>query len=351
MKGCITMPNPINENRCLWLDILKAFLALIIIMQHSISHSWTTLPIQSVEWQILNIFFLFSRMAVPLFIMCSGIGMLSKERSISVVWKKNIFNLFKTYLCWMCIYSIFDMISLYASGYTEIRLYVNAFLKNILFGRYHTWFIPMLLGLYVITPFLYTIAQKKEHLQYFIILSIVFTTILPITQYFDSLSRLSVSIQNIHMNFVVGYSMYYLLGYYIYHHIRLKSFKHAKGLFLILFVGACFISSVLSIHTQIPNQELFIEFSFIVVVLNSLLLIIFRQQFETKKSNMHLFKKISSLSKYGIAIYIMHPLFLWAIPENAGLMSLLYAIIIWGISILISILIKKIPFINKILYI
>lgn len=345
------MSDSINENRCLWLDILKAFLALIIVMQHSISHSWTTLPVTSTEWQILNVFFLFSRTAVPLFVMCSGIGMLSKERNIFTIWRKNIFHLLKVYVCWMLVYGIYDMISLYTSGYTETRLYVNALLKNILFGRYHTWFIIMLLGLYMITPFLSAITQKKDHLQYFIVLSVIFTTLLPVVQHFSQLSRLNDVIQNIHMNFVVGYSMYYLLGYYIFNYIPIKPFKHTVALFLMLFTGSCFISSYLSVQTGIPNQEIFIDFSFIAAIQNCLLMVLFRQLFEAPKSRMHFYCKLASLSKYGIVIYIIHPLFLWIIPEHAGLMSLFYTVLIWIIALLVSIIIKKIPLINKFLFI
>lgn len=345
------MSSSINKARCLWLDLFKTFLTLVIVMQHSISHSWTSLPIQTPQWQVINVFFLFSRLAVPLFIMCSGIGMLSKERSISSIWRKNIFNLLKVYISWMFIYSIFDMISLHIAGYTEIRLYRNVLLKNILFGKYHTWFITMLLGLYIITPLLYTITLKKQHLQYFIILSIIFTTILPIIQHYEQLERLNNAIQNIHMNFVVGYSMYYLLGYYIYYYVPIKPFKHTTIFFLILFTSTCFVSSYLSIQTGTPNQVLFIDFSFIAVILNSLMIIAFRQLFGTWESDAHFPNKLATLSKYGIAIYIMHPLFLWIIPENAGLTSLLYAVIIWIIALLISIFIKKLPVINKLFYI
>lgn len=345
------MSNSINENRCLWLDYLKVFLAFVIVMQHSISPSWTSLPTESIEWQIINIFFLFSKTAVPLFVMCSGIGMLSKERTIFTIWRKNIFHLLKAYICWMIVYGIYDLISLYTSGYTEARLYINALLKSVLFGRYHTWFIIMLLGLYMITPLLSAITQKKEHLQYFIVLSVIFTTILPIIQHFSQLSRLYDVIQNIHMNFVVGYSMYYLLGYYIFNYVPIKPFKHPTAFFLIIFAGACFISSYLSVQTKIPNQEIFIDFSFIAVILNCLLMVLFRQLFEDPKSRIHFTGRLASLSKYGIVIYIIHPLFLWIIPEHADLMSLFYAVLIWIIALLVSIIIKKIPLINKFLFI
>lgn len=337
------------QKRYLWLDVLKVFLTFMIVMQHTISYSWTTLSIESMEWKIVNIFFLLSRSAVPLFVMCSGIGMLQKERSILSIWRKNIFLLLRAYVCWMLIYGIREVAISICEGNTNTRVLVNMVLKSILFGQYHTWFIIMLLGLYIITPFLFLIVQKKEYLQYFLVLSVIFTTIIPVIQRFEQLSRLYDVVKNINMNFVVGYTMYFVLGYYIVHYVKVKSMKCTAVLFCILFAAACYVSVLLSFAFGQANQEIFIEFSLITAILCCLIMLLFRQMLDEKENN-RLITKIADLSQYGIVIYIVHPLILWTIPKQVGVISILYAILIWGAALVISIVINKIPFINKILY-
>lgn len=100
----------------LWIDIIKVFSTFLIVMQHSISASYTTFPVESPEWKIMNLIFMFSRMGVPIFFMCSGAGMLGRERSIKEVWCRNIFSLLKVYVGWMAVFGIKDVILIWIQG-------------------------------------------------------------------------------------------------------------------------------------------------------------------------------------------------------------------------------------------
>lgn len=114
----------------------------------------------------------------------------------------------------MLVFGVRDGISLIQGGY-GIRTVLNALIKDIVFGEYHTWFIMTLIGLYLITPLLYEIVRNEKLMQYFLLLSILFTVILPFIGKLDNSGRLHTALETFNMRFVVGYVMYYVLGYYL----------------------------------------------------------------------------------------------------------------------------------------
>ena len=89
-------------------------------------------------------------------------------------------------------------------------------LSQALIGPYHFWYLYMIVGQYLITPFLRKIAENKQLAEYFIGLFFLFALL---TKYCVELPFvgpiLGSMLDNMGMNFVLGYSGYYILGYYL----------------------------------------------------------------------------------------------------------------------------------------
>lgn len=339
-----------SGKKLLWMDVIKVFSTFLIVMQHSISNSYTTLPVSGYEWKIVNFIFMISRMGVPIFIMCSGAGMLSREHTIKEIWQKNILGLLKVYVGWMAVLGVRDVIQIWIQGENaNVRVMVNAFIKCILFGKYHTWFVFMLLGLYAISPFLYIIVQKKELLFYFLILSIVFTVILPVFSGVERLGRLMSVADGINMHFVVGYSLYFVVGYFICQCMERRWEKYAE-IMLVLSVVAAYVSSVLmSLRTGSANQEAYGLFSPCGFMMSVSLLVLFKKYIGEERQS-GVINGIAALQKYGIAIYLFHIIFVEAWTKGSGTIYMLTAVLIWLLSIGISVLIYRIPLLNRWLF-
>ena len=335
-----------NVPRSTWLDLLKIFAAFLVVFQHSTSHIWTSHPVDTFTWKLTHFFFLFSRTAVPLFFMCSGAGMLQKEHSISKIFHKNIFNLLKIYIAWMIIYGITDCISLFQEGLASPRTCMNAIIKNIIFGQYHTWFILALISLYLITPFLFQITRKKENIQYFLFISIIFTIIFPCVRYFGFLERLANTLDNFYMHFVYGYVLYFVAGYYISILPWKKMYTYISVITLLIgFSFAGIYSMQLSITLNAPQQEIFSEFSpFMFLSVISIFSI-----FKGLEHKLTSHKIIKVLISYGFAIYLMHPLFLSYVQQLHGLYAFVGAFALYLFCIFISFLISKSKFLSKFL--
>ena len=339
------------KKKVLWMDVIKVFSTLLIVIQHSISSSYITLQLDSYEWKIINFVFMISRMGVPIFIMCSGAGMLARKHSVKEIWQKNILLLIKVYIGWMSVLGIRDVFQIWIQGENaNLRVMINAFIKCLLFGKYHTWFIFTLLGLYAITPFLYLIAQNKEYLCYFLVLSIIFTIILPMLVGVDWLERLLAVTDSINMHFVVGYSLYFLTGYFIYAYSNHSWERFAEIIFIVSVAAAFILSISMSVKTGAANQEAYGLFSPCGFLMSTSLMLLFKKYVSDEK-DLVILNKIAALQKYGIAIYLMHVIFVEMWAKGSGLFGLIIAVLIWILSLGISMAAYKLPILNQVLFI
>ena len=265
----------------------------------------------------------------------------------------------------MLVYGVRDSISLIREGY-GIRHIFNAFLKDILFGQYHTWFIMTLLGLYLITPLLYEIVKKEKLMKYFLVLSVLFTAILPLAGEINGFERLHDAFETINMRFVTGYVMYYVLGFYLsritwpvhqahaitrkgsscfvaYTWSRKKAGVTAAIVFAIGTLAAFILSNVLSVRRGEATQTVYGEFTPLGLIINASFLMLFQILITSEKhpSRKTHRKWITKLGSCGAGIYLMHPLLLPLTSFFPGISRLLGGIIIWLTSLIICLIIGK----------
>lgn len=268
-------------------------------------------------------------------------------------------GLLKIYIAWMLVFGVRDGISLIQEGY-GIRIVLNAFIKDIVFGQYHTWFIMTLIGLYLITPFLYEIVRNEKMMKYFLLLSVLFTVIIPIIGKLDDSVRLNATFETINMRFVVGYVMYYVLGYYLsfitgsghranasslkdgspfmaYTTSRKKAFIVVAILFVASVLTAFVISSIASIRSGEATQTVYGEFAPLGIIINVTFLMLFQIGIASEKNK----RWISLLGSCGTGIYLMHPLLSSIASHFLGLSRFLGGIIVYLIALSICLMLRK----------
>lgn len=330
-------------NRLLWLDCLKIFSTFLIVMQHSISYEWIQAVSESTNISyIINLLFMLSKSGVPLFFMCSGMGMLQKSRTIKEIYCKNTFNLLRIYSCWMLIYGFCEVYRLFTLNTLTVRTGINALIKSIIFGQYHTWFIATLLALYAVIPFLQKITSDGILLKYYIFLSILFTILLPYIGRIESLNRLYTVITDMNMHFVLGYSLYFVLGYYLstFEFSPKKKYSIIAALFLIILFGSLY-SFHLSLSIGSECQSTYNDFSIIGFLISVSIFLTFKClfSFNQKKS----IRFIQDTATLGIGIYLFHPILLPLFKNFSSLWCLVGGLLLYFISFIIVKLISILP--------
>ena len=133
-----------STKRVLAFDYLRILACFGVILLHASAKFLYILPVTSGKWLIANAVNIATRISVPLFVMISGALFLdpSKKLSTKELWLKHIIRMAIIYLIWMTAYALSHFIQISPSERN-----IKDLLKSILSGRYHLWFLPMLMGI------------------------------------------------------------------------------------------------------------------------------------------------------------------------------------------------------------
>ncbi len=348
-----------KNKRIIYFDYLRVFAIIAVIFIHVSAQNWQNSDVKGFSWNVFNIFDSAVRWAVPVFVMISGSLFLSKEADIKKIYSKNILRMIIVYFVWSVFYA-FAMPFL--TGNTQDFSYTTV-IEDIIKGSYHMWFIPMIIGLYICIPIIKQIVESKIVAKYFLVISFIFAFIWP--QFFDfsndfiggrftaGIYALDNVISNMHMELVLGFSFYFILGYFL-ANLELNQ-KHRTVVYVLGIVG--FISTVLltlfsSWKLNEPNIKYYSEFSINVLFEALAVFVCFKYgKFENDKLNSLILK----LSKYSFGVYIVH-VFIIELLKYFGLNTLSFnpvisviiiSLITTFLSNIISFILNKIPKISK----
>lgn len=339
------------EKRIYYFDALRTVAIFFVIIIHCAAAYFMTLSPGSRSWLITNFFESISRWAVPIFVMISGALHLSKDRDLNTFFKKNILRIVTILLSWNLIYGIVGLIN--GSSLSD-------FICNIIGGgHYHLWFLYMLLGLYILTPFIKSFIKTPKNLKLFLIVSFIFgivlrdfseiLTALP-SHFMGVESGLNNALKSVGFGSLIGHSFYYVLGYYLYH--KTIDAKNRKRLYIAGLIGLLFTFFAtwgLSVATNSP-AVVFIKDLCINSVLVSVGLFTFAK-YHTSENDIT--KLLIWASKYSLGIYVMHLLLLenvfTLLPSLPVFIDIpVKAVSCFFVCLILTFCLRKIPFLRKI---
>lgn len=224
------------------------------------------------------------------------------------------------------------------------------------------WFLFIIVGLYLIVPFLNKIVENQKLAVYFVILAFLFAFLFPQIieliglKYPGPSGILNEFISKFRMEFVLGYSGYFVLGYLL---NRMRINKIAE--IIIYMLGVCgFVITILvsarfagsDISTEIVFDELTVN-----IFLCSVAVFVFAKQHLNKPfKNEKAAGVLSYLSKCTFGVYLVHPLVIDCLSRFAGVSALSFnpiisipaiALMVFAFSMVISAVMNKVPFVKK----
>lgn len=346
-----------QESRIFYLDLLRIISTLGIMILHLSSQYWYVVDPLSFEWKIFNVYDSCTRWAVPVFVMISGYLFLNKQSSDSIekIHKKNVLRIITCFCFWSLLYSV---IYFFVMHYDAETVMVN-FIK----GQGFMWFLYMIVGIYLIIPFLRKIIESEKLMKYFLILSFIFSIFLP--QMINIVGLLNTDYQEIFneiynkidLKFVCGYVFYFVLGYFlgIIQISRKKRFAvYILGLFG--FIGTVLVSDLLTNITGKANGMFYDNFSF-GIMLESISIFVFAKYCFSRFCTNHLMSNtIVVLSNVSFGAFLLHILVIESLDLLFDLNVLsfnpifsipVFGIIVFIISFSVSYLLSRIPFVGK----
>lgn len=287
----------LTKKRDINLEALRVFATFCVIMLHVSASNWGYIDVNTKSWEILNIYNSLVRFSTPIFVMISGVFLLDCKKNISIqgIFKKNIKKVAIAFVFWSFFYAIIPVIS-NKSSHTE-------FLKNFVAGHFHMWFLYMIIGIYIITPFLRKIAENEQLVKYFLVLSFIFVFLFKLLSVIPVISDI-ISVINTKMsiNFVLGYTGYFFAGYYL----KNKPVKNPKIIYFLGVIAIGFTIFATKYVTKLQNKAYIEFFSYYmpnVLIVSVAVFVLFLNLKIPEKFD----KIVIILSNLSFGVYLIHP--------------------------------------------
>ncbi|MBR6965227.1 acyltransferase family protein [Candidatus Saccharibacteria bacterium] len=351
------MKKPERPERIFYFDYLRILAMAAVMILHIAAQNLRSVPIGSFEWQTFNVVDSFQRWGVPVFVMISGALFLSKEQKIGKIFKKNILRLATAFLFWSLAYTLWQR-------FITHDISTNSdFVNHLIQGYGHLWFVPMIIGLYMISPILRKITENRRLAWYFVILSIIFSIIIPQTitifsYKFNTLpTALNIANDSLRMQFVLGYSGYFVLGHLIHTadiKQSLKKYIYIAGVLSVFFT--IFATLFMSTRTNELVVDFYREMTINVFAMSVAVFVFGKNHMNKAIKNKTRQSFVLFLSKCSFGMYLFHMFSVnilcyffhfdsLAINPLLSIPSIF--IITFVSSFVVSAIINKIPILNK----
>lgn len=345
----------IEKARIEYLDFLRVFATLAVVMIHVISKKWYSLDVRGNDWLVLNAYDSMARWSVPVFLMISGTLFLERKPDIKKLYTKNILRLAVIYFLWSALYAVIFGIE---KGHSKSEIFLN--FTN---GHFHLWYLPAIIGVYATVPLVKKITESEALVKYFLILSFLAGCVMPqIIDYARLFSEtlgkgLNYIYADINIHMFEGEIFYFVLGYWLSRtEIKPSARKklYAAGVLCVLFT--MIITAVVSAGNEKATSTFYGYYQLHTVVVSVAVFVFAKHHLSYGRVNKFLGKAIRSLSDCSLGIYVAHMLVYeylskWfdisAVKFEPVLATPVTAILVFVCSYVLTALIRRVPKISR----
>ena len=304
---------PAPAGRMVWPDIVRAVAIVAMIAGHAADVGFGTFGARTLQWQVCNFYDSLVRFSVPVFVMVSGMFLLNprKEYDLKKLYSAKILRMATAFFFWSTFYSIVYLLALRSGNgnrYGHDDLYI--FVRGVLFGHFHMWFILMISGLYIVTPVLRQIAANEKITLYFLVLGLGFVCVPNMLQLFPPARRLLGStISRLEVNLVAGYSCYFMLGYWLSTHPLPAAARKAICILGILAaIGTVVLNGFMGYHFNVTGRWMYKNLLPNILLISVAVFVFCRYHRWQLSASWQKF--IGAVGRWGFGIYLVHAFFL-----------------------------------------
>lgn len=352
------------RGRSVYIDLIRTVAMVAVLLLHA-SGQWIITSqemsqlnhVEIILWGVVDVYQSVGVMGVPLFLMLTGALLLQPEKddSLRVFFKKRWARIGLPSLFWFAAYFAWDFLV------QNIPFTSSAIIQGILNGPYtQMWYLYVLAGLYLLTPiFRVFIAHADQTLvKYFVILWVLGVAIIPFFSLFTIFQL------NSNVFAITGYIGFFVLGTYL---STVEMRRSTLSLFIILGVALTAVSTyVLAATVGGTGMYFFQQYFSPTIILASvmvflLLLTVKPPSVQKDNSLSKVHKLIKVISENTLGIFFIHVMIIESIQNgyfgfaiNRNTLNpiievpLLTAIVLF-VSVAIILLLKKIPYLNKLI--
>lgn len=320
---------------------LRLFAAFAVVVMHVEGRFWMSISHESRQWLMLTAWDGLVRWPVPVFIMITGALFLPRRTELRTVLTRYIPRMLCAWAFWSGVYIL-----------RELHIGKNVdVVQQFLAGHYHMWYIPFLMGVYLVLPFVQRIAEDDRLTRQLLLVSGVIALVIPWLA--DLLALLLPQLGgpvrtvegNLNFAFFFDHLAVLLLGHVL-HRTELtpkqRRILYALGLLGVMLTAPATIWA--SRRTGLQSA-VFCDIAAPNVLCAAAAVFVFARYNLTK-----LPKAVEWMARYSFGVYLLHPLLIDLLADHGfhALVSMpLTSVVVFALSLVISAILGKLPFLGK----
>lgn len=344
-----------GQSRNITLDILRILACFLIVLAHTSSEGVSGFATNSLSWVYAHVLNTVGHTGTILFLFISGALLLSEEYRFTPkkFYTRNFLRLLVAYCAWVGIYHLIGFVSRGQYSWP----YVKDVIINIIKGEagYHFWYVPMLLGIYLILPMLRAICKaEKGVVNYFVALFLVVQVLFTTIKAFEfPYKYLVISLMDrIPFTLINHYVGYFVMGYWLTGIV--KRFTPAcnrwRGGFLLVTGVAISLLGDMFLTRQSGYNSIFFNSLFSVSMCVAAVGIFMMLHGFSVKEKPGTADRLKGISQLTFGVYMLHPLVLGMVLQiplakriPIGIAYPLLAVAVFVLCLLLSWILSWIP--------
>lgn len=340
------------------LDVLRILACLMVVGIHTAMEGWYNISPRSYNWIVLNFYDTLVRPAVPLFFMISGALFLSKGTlDIKKLWTKNILHLFIIYVVWVVFYAVMN------NGVHKVLADPSVVWHEITGPnpQYHLWYLRSLMNCYAVAPLLWYLvrALDRKGICCFLTLFLVFGILRMTVADLPFLPKWILEQINLFVNMdFVGYTGYFLLGYFLYTGFIKLSRRKLWTVYIVTLLAAAGLNQLMANAADWPTQALYGNFTLPVMIEACCIFLLVRGSFAEQRFAGRNASFIVRLSTATLFVYLIHPFVLsrlqiyfhlYTTNYNVLFSVPIFTLLVFIVSAAVGMLLERVPVLRRIL--
>ena len=359
-----------EKKKLIHIEFLRIIAAFFVIFNHTGSKGYflfSTHPAGTFPYFLYMAFSVFIKISVPLFLMISGALLLKKDITYEKIFKNKILKMLIVLVIFSAVFYIRLHIKKYSTVFNIKDFLIRLYKGDIIIPY---WYLYAYISFLLAFPFLRSMVKELPEgtYKYLILLSVIFTSVLPCLEYRFSLGTVTLNqygkISWIFTNIVI----FPLIGYYLENVLDIEKVSKKQllilnGISVLGIIVSCYMTyfkhKITGECNEVVSQDFMDTFVLLIAIPVYLNAKIFFQKHSIKN---WLEKIILSIGSCSFGIYLIH----MAIIEstfisniwnactvvnhfNCMIVILLLCLLSFLISYIIVFILKKIPGVKKLI--
>lgn len=341
-----------RKEKTAYIELLRIIACFFVIVNHTNSGIFLSRTPAEKTWWVSLAYFFACKVAVPVFLMISGALMLGKIDD----YKKYFSRIMRIILVIVIFSFIYYARSMYMAGRPiDVLEYFKLIYQRHVTNAY--WYLYLYLGILLMMPLFQILSanMKKREFQLLLLISVVAMGGMPILIHYREGAAFSFMFKEPFFSVYVGV---FFLGYYLTHYVELK--KSYAVISAFLFGGIVLAEVLLTYHEYNvrPDSLLFLEERTYLNISLSAAALFYLVRYLGSVIKQELFwKVIVYVGGCSFGIYLFSDLFVSLYEEfyndlsmriNSMIAVLIYELLVFFSSMILTVILKKIPYIKKI---